>query len=142
MMTDAKTLSGMGRDALLGRLIEVEEHNATLEVERDAAVALASASNENLTHVQRRCTELLSTDRLARFIEKHPKSIEPLLDLAWALDRARGLHPEGASELALLEECGEVARAHRRETPDRVREELLDVAVVAMRLYLGERVVE
>lgn len=64
----------------------------------------------------------------------------PNIPLASALQRARQLHPEGASMNALVEEVGEVARARRRETHERVREELLDVAVVALRLYLGEEV--
>ena len=55
------------------------------------------------------------------------------------LAHARAKHPDGASFDALVEEVGEVARARLERQPDQEREELLDVAVVAMRLYLGER---
>ena len=65
---------------------------------------------------------------------------DELAPLRAAMTRARGLYPEGATLLALAAECGEVAQAVQKlESADRVRAELLDVAVVAVRLYLGER---
>lgn len=131
-MIDVRHLTGTGRDELVKLIADLA---ADLHHERD----MLRKVSENLTSTQRRCTELVQLDRLARFLEQHPALEGYLTDLSWAIERARALHPEGASELALLEECGEVARAHRRETPARVREELLDVAVVAMRLYIGER---
>lgn len=54
------------------------------------------------------------------------------------LTLARSKHPEGASFDALMSEVGEVADERLAGNPDREREELLDVAVVAIRLYLGE----
>lgn len=66
----------------------------------------------------------------------------PLVELAPLLARlthARAKHPEGASFDALVEEVGEVARARLDRSVDQERSELLDVAVVALRLYLGER---
>jgi hypothetical protein len=92
-----------------------------LEKERDAYLV-------NLSSVQARCTELLLECRELRKIDA----------LAVAIDRARSLHPEGCNITSLFEEVGEVARALRRETHERVREELLDVAVVAMRLWMNE----
>lgn len=132
-MIDTRHLTGVGRDELVKLISDLA---AELHDDR----TMLRKVSENLTATQRRCTELVQLDRLARFLEANPELQPVLVDLAWAIERARALHPEGASELALLEECGEVARAHRRETPERVREELLDVAVVAMRLYIGERV--
>ena len=58
--------------------------------------------------------------------------------LSDALRAARAKHPSGANLAALVEEVGEVARAMRRESTERVREELMDVATVALRLWLGE----
>ena len=58
--------------------------------------------------------------------------------LAHRLTLARSKHPQGASFDALLSEVGEVADERLAGNPEREREELLDVAVVAIRLYLGE----
>jgi hypothetical protein len=64
------------------------------------------------------------------------------LDLALLAERiakGRVKYPEGCTALSLFDEAGEVAHAiNKREPIDRVRAELLDVAVVAMRLYFGE----
>jgi len=58
-----------------------------------------------------------------------------------AIDRrlrhARASHPEGASFAALLDEVDE-AMAEEDES-ERQRDELIDVAVVAIRMWLGER---
>lgn len=62
-----------------------------------------------------------------------------LAPLAVRLAMGRAKYPRGATVLSLLDEAGEVAHAvNKYETSERIREELLDVAVVAMRLYLGE----
>ena len=53
--------------------------------------------------------------------------------------KGREKYPEGCTALSLADECGEFVHAlNKRESVQRVREELLDVAGVAMRLYLGE----
>lgn len=59
--------------------------------------------------------------------------------LAERMAHARRWYPEGTTFTALVEELGEVARAMDREGVDRERDELLDVATVAIRLWLGER---
>lgn len=65
--------------------------------------------------------------------------LQRLAPLATAIDVARAKHPGGPDGMrSLAEELGEVASAIRRESPERVREELLDLATVAMRLYLRE----
>lgn len=51
------------------------------------------------------------------------------------IQRAAEIHPEGPSLAALVEEVGEVARA-MQDSPDRMGEELLDVAVVALRWHM------
>lgn len=53
------------------------------------------------------------------------------------IHRAAELHPEGPSLEALVEEVGEVARA-MQDSPERLAEELLDVAVVALRWHMQE----
>lgn len=59
--------------------------------------------------------------------------------LAIRLEKGRRKYPEGCTALSLWDEAGEVAHAlNKRETEERVREEILDAAVVAIRLYLGE----
>ncbi len=113
--------SAVGRGELCDAIDDLSKRLRAVETERNAYLA-------NLTSTQSRCTELLLANRAI-------PDIAPLLE---ALTVGRAKHPEGANLTALAEEVGEVARAMRRETPERVREELLDVAVVAMRLYLGE----
>lgn len=55
------------------------------------------------------------------------------------MDKGRAKYPDGCTALSLLDEAGEFAHAiNKRESLGRVRDELLDVAAVAMRLYLGE----
>lgn len=53
------------------------------------------------------------------------------------LKLAAELHPERPSLAALVEEVGEVARA-MQDSPERLAEELLDVAVVALRWHMQE----
>jgi hypothetical protein len=62
-----------------------------------------------------------------------------LFPLAVRIEKGRQKYPTGCTLLSLLDEAGEVAHAvNKRESNDRVRDELLDVAAVAMRLYFGE----
>lgn len=67
------------------------------------------------------------------------RAIAELRPLATRLAKSRAKYPNGATIMSLLDEAGEVAHAvNKYEPADRVREELLDVACVAMRLYAGE----
>lgn len=62
-----------------------------------------------------------------------------LLDVLAALEAARAKHPAGTlGVLSLAEEVGELASAIRREGPDRQKAEAMDVAVVALRIWMGE----
>lgn len=61
-----------------------------------------------------------------------------VIDLVVRIERARRLHPEGSNLAALTSEVGEYATALLRESKERQRDELWDVAVVAVRLALGE----
>lgn len=58
-----------------------------------------------------------------------------LKKLVQEMERAQKLHPSPSFE-ALVEEVGEAAKAAQEEGPERFREELLQVACVAIRLYL------
>lgn len=97
------------------------------------------ALNENLTATQERCNSLLQSDRYAKYVEGKPGALPLLIELAWAIERGREKYPEGCTALSLFDEVGEVAHAiNKGESEKRVRDELMDVAVVAMRLWLGE----
>lgn len=64
---------------------------------------------------------------------------DDLAPLTQRLAKSRAKYPNGCTVLSLIDEAGEVAHAvNKYEPAERVREELLDVASVAMRLYLGE----
>ena len=66
----------------------------------------------------------------------HPAEIAPLIE---RMEKGRMKYPAGCTVLSLLDEAGEFAHAiNKGEGIERTREELLDVAAVAMRLYLGE----
>lgn len=59
--------------------------------------------------------------------------------LAQRIEKGRTKYPNGCTVLSLIDEAGEVAHAVNKYEPEaRVRDELLDVAAVAMRLYFGE----
>lgn len=59
--------------------------------------------------------------------------------LSRRMAKGRAKYPTGCTVLSLLDEAGEVAHAvNKKESDERVREELLDVAAVAMRLHAGE----
>lgn len=96
----------------------------------------------HVTDMQQRGNQLLADARASKALVEGLQvalDMHPLAPLLRALKAAREKHPGGPDGLrSLMEEVGEVANAIRRETPERVREELLDVAVVALRWYLGE----
>lgn len=88
---------------------------------------------------EQNATKSHNVARASKWIGDDPM-MQDLAVLGAAILRGRALHPEGPSLAALVSEVGEVATAMLRETPGRVVDECLDVAVVAMRLVLeGER---
>ncbi len=79
-----------------------------------------------------------SVARAVRTIGDDP-IMQRLAPLGAAIVRAREIHPEGASLVALLAEAGEAANARLKGEPnERFVAECIDVAVVAMRLAYGE----
>lgn len=142
-------ISGWGRDQLIAALREAREDrddarlyvDVLLEDLRKLTIE-RKALTDNVTAVQQRCTELVRERRLHDIIEADPKLTEIVLELAYALIRARRLHPEGSSLGALVEEVGEVAKALGRQNAERYHEELVDTGVVAIRLLLGDVDVE
>lgn len=62
-------------------------------------------------------------------------ALEQLLQV---IVHARQKHPKGANFEALVAELGEVAEARKRGDQANERDELLDVATVAIRLWMGE----
>lgn len=70
----------------------------------------------------------VSADQWAAFVE-----------LAKRMAKGREKYPLGCTVASLLDEAGEFTHAvNKEEGRVRLRDELLDVAAVAMRLYLGE----
>ena len=76
---------------------------------------------------------------------RRERGMQVLFMLAARLEHARSKHPwpqdapnAFAAFRAFAEEAEEVNRAMCMETPDRVRDELLDVMAVAVRMLLGE----
>lgn len=68
-----------------------------------------------------------------------PEADDELSPLRMRVAEGRAKYPDGCTALSFLDEAGEVAHAlNKRESVDRVRDELLDAAGTAMRLYLGE----
>lgn len=140
-----KQISGMGRDSLL---VQIDQLKMALVAERAcgkaayeeliAAKREAQALNEQVTSLQVASTHALTCSRLERRLLEEPALTAALLDLAWGIDIAREKHPEGSDLTSLVSEVGEVAKAMFAETPARVRAELVDVAVVALRIVLGE----
>lgn len=146
---DSPKLTAIGRDELITKINMLEASNNVLRgrleselkertEERDKARREAKTLNDAVTILQARGTELLATDRISRFLDGKPQLMARLLEVAWGIERARKLHPEGCSVLALVEEVGEVSRALAREDEDRLRSEIVDVAIVACRLLLGD----
>lgn len=82
--------------------------------------------------------------RIARFavglaMASEGQAVDGLTPLRLRMGHGRAKYPNGCTVLSLLDEAGELAHAVNKGEPvDRVRDELLDVAAVAMRLYLGE----
>lgn len=105
----------------------------------DALVAANRALLDNLTAVQARCT---AQEEALRQLRRNvlPEWLDANLArrIGDRLREASEKHPEGASLAALVSEVGEVATAMLRETPERTKDELLDVIVVAIRLWFGE----
>jgi len=135
-----RDLSGLGRDTIVKGLQDMHAAGVKVLADHDSCLT-------NLTSTQERCSELLMQFRASKFVDacaaEDPELLIPhagvLAKLTAAILRARANHPGGPDGIrSLAEEVGEVVNAMRRETPDRVREELLDVAVVAIRLYMGE----
>lgn len=94
---------------------------------------------DNLAAVQARCTaqeseiRALKRNVLSEWLDAN--LARRISDRLW---HARKKHPEGVNLTALVSEVGEVATAMLRETPERMKDELLDVIVVAIRFWLGE----
>lgn len=64
---------------------------------------------------------------------------DELAALRTALAKAREKHPEGSDLIAIASELGELANAIRNESPERVAQEAIDLAVTALRFAMGER---
>jgi hypothetical protein len=158
-----KDIMGLGRAELVSRLtdavVDARASRAILSDEQRMMHATMKASADvvgevwrerdvmkaNLDATQARCSELLTALRATKVVERmlangpsHEPLVWQLLELGAAIGRAREKHPGGSDLTSLLSEAGEVATAMYRETPSRVAEELLDLAVVAMRLRAGE----
>ena len=68
-----------------------------------------------------------------------PGELHELAPLAARIAAGRAKYANGCTVLSLADETGEVLHSvNKYEKEERVRDELLDVAAVAMRLYLGE----
>lgn len=98
---------------------------AAIDEKNAALVALASHNAELLS----RNGELTAHNARLRVFE----------GLLGRMGKARAKYPNGCTALSLFDEVGEFSRAlNKFEGIDRVLDELLDVAAVAMRLHLGE----
>lgn len=103
----------------------------TTPEERAAARGRHAGAHENSLLLR----ALHDLDTLAAEVER----LKEFLPLVERLAKGRAKYPSGCTLLSLIDEAGEVAHAvNKYESVERVREELLDVAAVAMRLYLGE----
>ncbi len=138
-------LTGIGRvdlEALYIATLSSKYFHQKESAKHLAEVSRAMRENEaltaNVTHLQVKANGALASHRLAKVLEHEPELMAALLDLVWGIDKARKTHPEGCSYFALGEETGEVGRALAREDPERLSDELLDVAIVAIRMRLGE----
>lgn len=120
---DPERLDTVGRN-------ELEEHVVRLQRRVLGLRGQIKDLTDNVTSTQERCSQM--------FEERRVLTRGELDVLVPALAAARLKHPRGSKFADLAEEVGEVARAMRREGLERVREELLDVAVVALRMHLGE----
>lgn len=147
-------LSDTGRDRLemacrelRGRLAMTREELTALRRKHEDATfiyeTVRSTLDKQVTQLQAASTKQLNELREAKrdiVGLRTALDMQPLAPLLVNMMEARKKHPDGPDGLrSLMEEVGEVANAMRRETSERVREELLDVATVALRLYLGEQ---
>lgn len=109
------------RNFLLEQLQAMDGPNAVRPMVRDLLVR-----HRELRRAARRLAKMV-----ARSLELAP--------LAARMAVGRAKYPAGCTVLSLMDEAGEFAHAiNKDEGIERVRDELLDVAAVAMRLYLGE----
>lgn len=104
--------TSLGRDRLIEMLgTVIKERNEYLE---------------NLTATQTRCTEL---------VEEH----RPFLPLQRRMSAGRSKHPDGVAFRDITEEFLEFTRELGLFNEARSLDEVLDLATVCMRYYLGER---
>lgn len=131
-------LSGMGRADLEREVLSLRAQLADQRALQEAVDGAAArwhrshdAMKDTLTEAQRTNTRQVEELRIYR-----GGMLEALVT---HIAKARAKYPKGCTVLSLLDEAGEVAHAvNKHEDVERVREELLDVAGVAMRLYFGE----
>lgn len=72
-------------------------------------------------------------------VVKSSSELDALTMLMKRMAKGREKYPLGCTVASLLDEAGEFTHAvNKEEGRFRMREELLDIAAVAMRLYLGE----
>lgn len=144
---DLMHFSTLGRHELVARIVDLEKRLSTAEEAERRARASEHTMLGTLTSAQELATKSLNIARATKAIGDDP-IMQELAVLGAAIVRARGLHPAGCALRHLVSEVGEVAHAMcigdvgiggdvaKRE--ERIREELLDVAVVAMRMALGD----
>lgn len=78
----------------------------------------------------------LGRDELIAVVQTHRKLFT---ELSARITKSRERYPEGCTLAALTDECGEVMHAvNKYKSTEEVREEILDLASVAIRLYWGE----
>lgn len=81
----------------------------------------------------------VADDLVRERAEEEETKDDELAPLRARMAKGRAKYPNGCTAMSLVDEAGEVAHAiNKGESFERVRDELLDVAGVAMRLYLGE----
>lgn len=119
---------------------DLEAEVLELRMSRDQ---LGQVLRRALTEIDHRRTQIddvrARNGELLEELRSIKKRFAPFAALEYGISEGRCKHPAGVPFEALVEEVGEVARALMDE-PHRVRDELLDVAVCAMRMWLGETV--
>jgi inorganic triphosphatase YgiF len=130
-------IEGTGRDELIAMIHRLRGELTVAKQEAEAARVTATAAERERTTtremhavVQEHCSQQLNELRQYRGGDHDA--------LVKSIARARGLHPKGSAFVDLVDEMGELSRAMRDEGLERTHEELLDVATVAYRMYLGE----
>ncbi len=143
-------MSGMGRAQLETIALGLQSQLSKLRGECREACNVMDGKDSRIRMFERQVTELQTRGtelvQEVREANRTIKGLRLMLDghpWCWilvALDAARKKHPHGSTFHALVEEVGEVARVQTKELADqdRRRAELADVAVVAIRLFLGE----